>query len=87
MSLDGAMSVAAGGLANIEHRLGVVSRNIANASTPDYAAEIATQRAVTANGTGLGVLSGASVRALDAQLQAAAFAREGEVGELSTISA
>ena len=33
MSLDGAMSVAAGGLANIEHRLGVVSRNITDAAT------------------------------------------------------
>jgi len=52
MSLDGALSIATGGLANVNRQLALVSQNVANASTPGYAAEIGTQTSVTADGQG-----------------------------------
>ena len=70
MSLDGALSIATGGLANINSQMALVSQNVANASTPGYAAEIGTQQSVTADGVGLGVRSGPAMRDIDAALQA-----------------
>ena len=52
MNLDGALSIATGGLANVNRQMALVSQNVANASTPGYAAEIATQTSVTADGAG-----------------------------------
>ena len=37
MSLNGALLIASGGLANISRQMAVVSNNVANAGTPDYA--------------------------------------------------
>ena len=41
MNIDGALSIATGGLANISRRMALISQNVANASTPGYSAEIA----------------------------------------------
>jgi flagellar hook-associated protein 1 FlgK len=43
MRLDGALSIATGGLANVNRQMAIVSQNVANASTPGYASEVATQ--------------------------------------------
>jgi flagellar hook-associated protein FlgK len=40
MSIDSALSVASGGLANIAQQMATVSNNVANASTPGYAEEV-----------------------------------------------
>ena len=82
MGLNLALSNAIGGLANVNAGLAVVSQNIANASTPDYAAETTTQQAVSADGIGMGVASGPAVRVLDAQQQASLFSQGGTVSGL-----
>jgi flagellar hook-associated protein 1 FlgK len=84
MSLDGALSIATGGLANVNRRMAVVSQNVANAGTPGYAAEIATQRSLTADGVGLGVRSGPAIRNLDTMLQAEVFSQNATVAGLHT---
>ena len=84
MSLDGALSIATGGLANVNRQMAVVSQNVANAGTPGYAAEIATQRSLTADGAGLGVHSGPAIRNLDTMLQAEVFSQNATVAGLQT---
>ncbi|MGE0222035.1 MAG: flagellar hook-associated protein FlgK [Acetobacteraceae bacterium] len=84
MSLDGAQSIATGGLAIINRQMAIVSQNIANASTPDYAAERATQSSVTADGMALGVISGATRRSIDTALQAQVLQTGATVAELGT---
>ena len=59
MSLDSALSIATGGLANINRQMAIVSQNVANASTPGYSAEVSTQQSIAANGEGLPALNGA----------------------------
>ena len=73
MGLVGALSIASGGLANINGELALISQNVVNASTPQYAAELSTQSSVTADGEGLGVHSGPAIRLVDAGLQASVF--------------
>jgi flagellar hook-associated protein 1 len=70
MNLTSALSIATGGLANINSQFQLISQNVANAATPGYAAEISTQQAVTADGIGLGVHTGAAVLQIDQALQA-----------------
>ena len=68
-SLSGALSISSGGLANISVGLAVLSQNVANASTPQYALESATQTSLSAGGQEFGVHSGLVVRATDPGLQ------------------
>lgn len=84
MSLHGALSIATGGLANVNSQLALVSQNVANASTPGYAAEIATQQSVTADGQGLGVRTGLPIRNIDATLQAELYSQNATVAGLQT---
>jgi flagellar hook-associated protein 1 len=84
VSIASALSIATGGLANINNQLAVVSQNVANASTPGYAAEIGTQTSLTADGVGLGVHSGPAIRNLDAFLQAEVFSENATVAGLQT---
>jgi len=84
MGLDGALAIASGGLANINGQLALISQNVANASTPEYAAEISTQTSVTANGEGLGVHSGPATRLVDTGLQASVFNENSVVSGLQT---
>ena len=84
MSLDGVLSVAAGGIQNINRQMAVVSQNVANASTPGYAAEVSTQSSVTANGQGMGVHSGPAIRYVDVALQGEVFQQNATVSGLQT---
>jgi flagellar hook-associated protein 1 FlgK len=84
MSLSAALSIATGGLANIEHQLALVSQNVANASTPGYSTEVGTQQAVTAAGVGMGVRTGPTGRLGDAALQAQTRIQAGAVADLTT---
>ena len=70
MSLSGALSIAMGGVANIESRLAVVSQNVANANTPGYAAEVGNQISQSVGGAGAGVRSLPVTRLTDATLRA-----------------
>lgn len=84
MNLDGALKIAAGGLANINRQMAVISQNVANASTPGYAVEHGTQQSLTADGQGLGVHSGPVVRTIDTALQAELFTQNATVAGLQT---
>eukprot|EP01037_Dinobryon_pediforme_P009699 gene9699-9763_t len=84
MSLDGALQAAAGGLANVSRQIAVISNNIANANTPDYAREVGTQISLTAGGQGMGVLSGSVVREIDLQLQSEVFQQNASVASAQT---
>ncbi len=68
-SLSGALGISSGGLANIAVGLAVVSQNVANASTPQYALESATQTSQSSGGQEFGVHSGLVVLATDPGLQ------------------
>ena len=62
MSLSSALSIATSSLANVNSQLALVSHNVANADTPGYVAETATQQSSTADGIGLGVVTGPATR-------------------------
>jgi len=69
MTLAAGLSIATGGLANIDRQLALLAHNVSNASTPGYVREAATQTALTANGVGLGVQPGPASRDLDVNLR------------------
>src|SRR5260221_8398611 len=84
MSLDGALSIAISGLANINAGLQVVSNNVANANTPDYIAETGNQSSLVAGSFPLGVHTEATTRAIDLALQQSAFQQDTVVATLTT---
>jgi flagellar hook-associated protein 1 FlgK len=84
MSLDSALSIATGGLANINQQLALISQNVANASTPSYAVETASQQSLTAGGVGMGVMSGLATRNVNTQVQASLLLQNATVGALAT---
>jgi flagellar hook-associated protein 1 len=84
VTISAALSIATGGLANINSQLALVSQNVANASTPGYSAEIATQQSLAADGVGLGVRTGPATRDVDAALQAEVFSQNATVAGLQT---
>ena len=84
MTIATALSIAAGGLANINSQLALVSQNVANASTPGYAAEVGNQQSVVASGMGQGVHTGPATRDIDAALQAEVFSQNAIVSGLQT---
>jgi flagellar hook-associated protein 1 FlgK len=84
VSLTAALSIANGGLKNINAQLSLVSNNVVNASTPDYSVETANQQSLTGGGQPLGVQTEASTRAIDLALQQAAFQQDTVVAGLTT---
>ena len=84
MNLDAALAIASGGLANISRQFDVVSQNVANAGTPGYSREVASQQSVTADGVGMGVRSLPTRRETDDLLQAGLLAQNAAVGGLTT---
>ena len=84
MGLSAALSIASGGLANVQSQLALVSHNVANASTPGYAAEVGTQQSLDADGTGYGVRTGPATRNIDMALQAQVFRQNAAVAGLQS---
>lgn len=84
MSLNAALSIATGGLTNINAQLGLVSNNVANASTPDYSVETSSQQSLVAGTQPLGVQTEAATRAINLALQQAAFQQDTTVSGLTT---
>lgn len=82
MSLDGSLSIAGSALGNINRQLAVVSQNVANAATPDYTREVATQTSLNAGGQGMGVRTGTVQLAVNERLQADLFTQNGTVAGL-----
>jgi flagellar hook-associated protein 1 FlgK len=84
MGLNAALSIATGSLANVTSQLALVSHNVANADTPGYVSETATQTSETEAGIGLGVVSGPVTREINTALQAQAFQQNSSVAGLLT---
>ena len=62
MSLDSSLSIATARLGNINAQLGLVSNNVANASTPDYSVETSNQISLVAGDQPLGIQTEAARR-------------------------
>jgi flagellar hook-associated protein 1 len=73
MSLDSSLNIASNALGNIGLGYGIISQNIANASTVGYATEQFTQTSIDGNGVGLGVRAGPTLLSSDPALQAALY--------------
>jgi flagellar hook-associated protein 1 FlgK len=84
MSLNGALSIAMSGLANVNYQLGVVAQNVTNAGTPGYLTEVATQSSLTTGDQPLGVASGPTGLEVDTALQSSLYAQNGVVAGLQT---
>ena len=84
MNLNGALSIATGSLANITTQLGLVSNNVANASTPDYSVETPNQESLVAGAQSMGVQTEAATRAINLALQQATFQQDTTVSGLTT---
>src|SRR6202044_2787737 len=64
-----ALSIASGGLANINAQVALISQNVANAATPGYSVENGNQQSLTADGGGLGVQTGPATLQINQALQ------------------
>jgi flagellar hook-associated protein 1 len=84
VTISSALSIATGGLSNVNAQLALVSLNVANASTPGYAEETGTQWDVVADGQGLGVHTGPATRDVNTALQSEVFSQNGAVAGLQT---
>jgi flagellar hook-associated protein 1 FlgK len=84
LTLNGAFSAAASGLANVTRDLAVVSQNVSNANTPGYTREIATQTSLSAGGAGMGVKTGIVTRADTAEAQSLVLTQNAAVAALQT---
>jgi flagellar hook-associated protein 1 FlgK len=86
MSLDSSLSIATASLANINAQLGLVSNNVANAGTPDYAVETSSQISLVAGTQPMGVQTEAATRSINLALQQSAFQQDSTVAGLTTTS-
>jgi flagellar hook-associated protein 1 FlgK len=84
MSLNSALSIASGGLANINAQMALLSQNVANAATPGYATEVSSQQSLTSDGIGLGVRAGQATLQIDHALQASVTQQNATVAGLQT---
>ncbi len=84
MSLSSALSISGTGISAIESQLALISQNVANASTPNYATEVAATADVTAGGQGMGVVQMPSSRTLDSSLQASVLTQNATVAAAQT---
>src|ERR1700722_18971316 len=84
MGLDSALSIASGGLSNINAQFAILSQNVANAATPGYAVEVSSQQDLTADGIGLGVQTGPATLQIDQALQSSVVQQNATVAGLQT---
>ena len=84
MSLNSALSIASGGLANINAQFALISQNVANASTPGYAVEVGNQQDVTSDGIPLGVQTAPATIQIDQALQASVTQQNAIVSNAQT---
>ena len=87
MSINSAMSIAAGGLANVNAEFALISQNVANAATPGYAREIGSQKSLTADGQGLGVQTGPARLQIDEALRSSVLQQNAAVSNGQTTQA
>jgi flagellar hook-associated protein 1 len=84
MSVDSALSIATGGLANINAQFALISQNVANAATPGYTVEVGSQQSLTADGVALGVHTGPASLQINQALQTSALQQNAVVSNGQT---
>jgi len=84
MSMNATLAISSSEIGNINSQLALISHNIANAGTPDYAAEQVDQTSLTTGGVGMGAAEGVVQRAVNLQMQAGVFTQNGTVAGLQT---
>lgn len=77
--LSAALSISGSGLSAVQLQLSLVSQNIANAATPGYAVETASQQALDAGGTAGGVKVDLPQAASNAALSSAVMTQNAQV--------
>lgn len=86
MSLTLALNTALTGLNVSQQSLAVLSQNIANANTPGYSRQVATQQALSLGGKGAGVQIEEVVRRVDEYLSNAMRGQSASLGQTSLIN-
>ena len=86
MTISSSIYIANTGLQSVSKGLAVASQNVANASTPGYAAESVTYSARSAGSNASGVTTGPATLDVDASLEASVFEQNGNVASQQTIS-
>lgn len=86
MDLGNALSIATSGLEGTQYAIGVISQNVANASTTGYVAEQANFVASDTAGTGTGISIGLTTRNINSALQSSLYTQNAEVQSLTVIS-
>src|SRR5271168_1719303 len=84
MSVDSALSIATGGLANINAQFALISQNVSNAATPGYTVEVGSQQSLTADGAALGVHTGPASLQINQALQTSALQQNAVVSNGQT---
>lgn len=79
-----ALLIATGEIGNVSSQFALISHNVANSGTPDYAVEEVGQTSLTAGGVGLGAQEETVTRSINTQLQNTLFGQNGEVSGLQT---
>jgi len=87
MSLDSALSVASASLANIGLGYTLISQNVANANTPQYATETAAQYTLDAGGVGYGAASAPAGIVTNAALQFQLYGQNAAAAAAQTTAA
>lgn len=86
MSLDTGLGIANSGLAAISQQFALISQNVANASTPSYAAESSSLSSKSAGGIGSGVASAPATLNIDHAVQSALVSSMGAASYQATIA-
>jgi flagellar hook-associated protein 1 FlgK len=86
MSLDTGLGIANSGLAAISQQFSLISQNIANASTPGYAAESSALSNKSAGGIGSGVASAPATLTINHAVQSALVSSMGTASYQATIA-
>ncbi|WP_420559166.1 flagellar hook-associated protein FlgK [Tepidicaulis sp.] len=86
MGLYSSISVALSGIRTTQAGIDLVSRNVANASTPGYTRKVLPQQNVVAGGQGIGVRSEGAVRQVDLFLQQQLRTQNAQAGSLEVLS-
>lgn len=84
MSLSAALSISSSEIDNINSQLALLSHNIANSGTPDYAAETISQTSLATGGIGMGAADTIIGRSINLALQAAVFTQNATASGLLT---
>jgi flagellar hook-associated protein 1 FlgK len=84
VSIGNALGIAASGLANINLQMALISQNVANDGTQNYAVETSAAESMTAAGQGMGVTSGPTTLQINTALQAECLSQNTVVSGLQT---